>query len=102
MRKIQDMQQTALVQLDQAVDVLGMTSKASELFVEQTAVEQRRLLKTGRSESCVERRRVADGAVRTVRNPAPPEPGKLQKGKENAGVWTRIGNWLLSLDSNRK
>ena len=40
------MQQAALLSLDQAVDVLPRTSEASELFVEQTPVEQRRLLKT--------------------------------------------------------
>ena len=42
--KIQDIQKATLAPIDEAVDMLRLTSRASELFLQQTALEQRRLL----------------------------------------------------------
>jgi hypothetical protein len=46
LRKIQDIQKAAPAPVDQAIDMLRLTSRASELFLEQPAAEQRRLLRT--------------------------------------------------------
>jgi site-specific DNA recombinase len=43
-RKIQDIRKATPVPVDQAIDMLRLTSRASELFLQQTAAEQRRLL----------------------------------------------------------
>jgi len=45
-RKIHDIQKAALAPIDQAVDMLRLTSRASELFLHQSAAEQRRLIQT--------------------------------------------------------
>jgi len=42
--KIQDVQKATPAPVDQAVDMLRLTSRASQLFLQQPAVEQRRLL----------------------------------------------------------
>ena len=45
LRKILDIQKAILGPVDQAYDMLNLTSRASELFLKQPASEQRRLLK---------------------------------------------------------
>jgi site-specific DNA recombinase len=44
LRKIQDIQKATCAPIDQALDMLRLTSRASELFLGQTGAEQRRLL----------------------------------------------------------
>jgi site-specific DNA recombinase len=44
LRKIRDIQCAAPAPIDQAIDMLGLTSRASEPFLQQPAAEQRRLL----------------------------------------------------------
>jgi site-specific DNA recombinase len=44
LRRIQDLQRTALAPVDQAYDMLNLTTRASDLFLQQSAAEQRRLL----------------------------------------------------------
>jgi site-specific DNA recombinase len=44
LRKIQDIQKAAPTPVDQAIDMMGFMSRASALFLEQPAAEQRRLL----------------------------------------------------------
>jgi site-specific DNA recombinase len=44
LRKIQDIQKATPAPIDQAVDMLQLVSRASELFLQQSAAEQRRLL----------------------------------------------------------
>lgn len=44
--KIHDIQRATPAPVDQAIDMLRMTSRAAELFLEQSGVEQRRLLNT--------------------------------------------------------
>jgi len=46
MNKIQDIEKAAPAPVDEAIDMLRPTSRASELFLQQTASEQRRLLQT--------------------------------------------------------
>jgi hypothetical protein len=43
-RKIQDVQKATPAPVDQAIDMLRLTNRASELFLQQPAAEQRRLL----------------------------------------------------------
>jgi metallo-beta-lactamase superfamily protein len=42
--KIRDIERTAPAPVDQAIDMMGLMSRASELFLEQPAAEKRRLL----------------------------------------------------------
>lgn len=44
LRKIQDIQKATPASIDQAIDMLRMTSRVSELFLQQPAAEQRRFL----------------------------------------------------------
>jgi site-specific DNA recombinase len=44
LRKIQDIRKATPVPVDEAIDMLRLTSRASELFLQKPAVEQRRLL----------------------------------------------------------
>ncbi len=61
LRKIQGIQKAALAPVDQAVDMLRVTSRASELFLQQPASEQRRLLQT-----LVEKAAWKDGTMQTT------------------------------------
>src|SRR4051794_15366196 len=62
---------------DQAVETLRLTSRARELFLQQPAAEQRRLLRVIVEKAAWPGRRVANDPVQTVRDLAPFEPGKL-------------------------
>ena len=44
--KIQEIQKAALAPVDHAIDMLRLTSRASNLFLQQSASEQQRLLQT--------------------------------------------------------
>ena len=46
LRQIQDIEKATLAPVDQAIDMLQLTSRASELFLQQPPVEQRRFLQT--------------------------------------------------------
>src|SRR5207247_6909290 len=59
-RKIQEVQKATPAPIDQAVDMLRLTSRASELFLKQTAAEQRRLLQV-----VVAKEDWQDGTLRT-------------------------------------
>jgi site-specific DNA recombinase len=94
LRKIQDTQKAALAPLDQAIDMLRLTSRASELFLQQTAAEQRRLLQT-----VVEKAGWKGGALQTALF----EPFEIlrrsnlesyRKEKEIAGSGRELGIWL--------
>jgi hypothetical protein len=100
-RKIQETLKATPAPIDQALDMLRLTSRASELFLQQTAAEQRRLLQV-----VVEKAAWQDGALRTTLF----EPFEIlrhsnqesyRKEKENGGSGRDMGIWLPSLDSNR-
>jgi site-specific DNA recombinase len=59
--KIQEIQKAALAPIDQAIDRLRLTSRASELFLQQSGSEQRRLLQT-----IVEKSTWKEGALQTA------------------------------------
>ncbi|HEY4365128.1 MAG TPA: hypothetical protein VGN17_29465, partial [Bryobacteraceae bacterium] len=59
--KIQDIQRAAPAPVDQAVDMLRLTSRASELFLTQPAAEQRHLLRV-----MIEKATWKDGELRTT------------------------------------
>jgi DNA invertase Pin-like site-specific DNA recombinase len=93
--KIQEIEKAALAPIDQAIDVLRLTSRASELFLEQSAAEQRRLLQT-----VLEKAAWKDGALQTALF----EPFEIlrhsnqesyRKEKEKAGSGCELGIWLL-------
>ncbi len=94
-RKIQDIQRAAPAPVDQAVDMLRLTSRACQLFLQQPANEQRRLLQTLIKDAAWK-----DGALRTTLF----EPFDIlrhsnsesrRKEKEKGGSLTDIGIWLL-------
>ncbi len=102
MRKIQDIQKATPAPIDQAVDMLRLTSRASELFLQQPAGEQRRLLQV-----VVEKAAWRDGALRTTLF----EPFEilrhsnqesLRKENEKAGSGRDSGIWLPGMDSNHE
>ena len=94
-RKIQDVQKATPAPIDQAVETLRLTSRASELFLQQPAAEQRRLLRV-----VVEKAAWQDGALRTTLF----EPFEIlrhsnqesyRKEKENGGSGREMEIWLL-------
>ena len=74
--KIQEIQKATPAPVDQAVDMLRLTSRAGESFLQQPAAKQRRLL-----QGVVEKAAWRDGTlrdpVRTISDSAPFEPGKF-------------------------
>jgi len=100
LRKIQDMQKATPAPIDQAVEVLQLTSRASELFLQQPAAEQRRFLQV-----VVEKAAWQGGALRTSLF----EPFEVlrhsnqesyRNEKENGGSGRDLGIWLPGMDSN--
>jgi hypothetical protein len=99
-RKIQEIQRAMPVPIDEAIDMLRLTSRASELFLQQPASEQRRLLRT-----VVEKASWKDGKLQTALF----EPFEIlrhsnrethRKERENAGSERDLGTWLPGMDSN--
>jgi magnesium chelatase subunit ChlI-like protein/recombinase-like zinc beta ribbon protein len=99
--KIQDLQKATPLPIDQAVDMLRLTSRASELFLQQPAAEQRRLLRV-----VVEKAAWQDSALRTTLF----EPFEIlrhsnqesyRKEKANGGSGRDMEIWLPRSDSNR-
>jgi hypothetical protein len=72
--KIQGIEKASPAPVDDAIDMPRLTSRASELFLQQPGSEQRRLLMWWKSPGG---RQPADISVRTVRGFTPFEPGKL-------------------------
>ena len=98
--KIQQALKAAPAPVDQAIDMLRLTSRASELFMQQTAAEQRRLLQV-----VVEKAAWQDGALRTTLF----EPFEMlrhsnhesyRKEKDNGGSGRDLEIWLPGMDSN--
>jgi len=94
-RKIEDIEKATPAPIDQAIDMLRLTSQASELFLEQPAAEQRRLL-----QAIMEKAAWQDGGLRTTLF----EPFEIlrhsnqesaRKEKENVGSGRDLGIWLL-------
>ena len=90
-RKLQDVQKATLAPIDYAVDMLRLTSRASELFLQQPTAEQRRLL-----QMVVEKSSWKDGSLQTSLF----EPFEIlrhsnqesyRKEKEKAGSGREIG-----------
>lgn len=97
-RKIRDIQRAAPAPVDQAVDMLPLTSQACQLFLQQPASEQRRLLQTLIKDAAWKH-----GALRTTLF----EPfdvlrhsnsESLRKEKEKGGSMTDIEIWLPERD----
>jgi site-specific DNA recombinase len=93
--KIQDIRRAAPAPVDEAIDILRLTSRASELFLQQPADEQRRLLQV-----VIEKAAWQDGGLRTTLL----EPFEIlrhsnresyRKENENAGSGQDLQVWLL-------
>ena len=66
LRKIQEIQLATPAPVDQAIDLVQLTSQTCQLFLQQTADAQRRLLQVLIKKGRLAGRGVADDAVRTV------------------------------------
>jgi site-specific DNA recombinase len=95
LRKIQNIEKATPAPIEQAVDMLRLTSRASELFSQQSAAEQRRLLQV-----VIEKAEWQDRSLRTTLF----EPFEIlrhsnqesyRKEKENAGSGRDLEIWLL-------
>ena len=100
MSKILDIQKAAPAPIEQAIDTLRLTSQACELFQQQPASEQRRLLQV-----LIQRAAWQDGALHTTLF----EPfeilrhsnqASISKEKEIGGSGSDFGIWLPGMDSN--
>jgi site-specific DNA recombinase len=101
-RKVQDIQTAAPAPIDQAIDMLQLTSRASELFLQQPATEHHRFL-----QMMVEKADWKDGTLRTTLF----EPFEIlrhsnresnRKENENAGSGRDLEVWLPGMDSNHE
>jgi site-specific DNA recombinase len=99
--EIQDIQKATPAPVEQAIDMLRLASRASELFLQQPAIEQRRLLRT-----VLQKAAWKNGALQTTLF----EPFEIlrhsnqessRKEKENAGSGRELGIWLPTLDTFR-
>jgi site-specific DNA recombinase len=95
LRKILDVKKTTLAPVDQAYDMLNLTSRASELFLRQPASEQRRLLQV-----IVENATWQNGLLRTTlfepfENLRRSNRESCRKENENPGSGGDLGIWLL-------
>jgi site-specific DNA recombinase len=100
--KIQGIEKATLGPVDQAIDMLRLTSRAGELFLQQPAIEQRRLLQT-----VVERASWKDGTLQTALF----EPFEIlrhsnyesyRKEKETVGSSRDLQIWLPGMASNHE
>ena len=100
-RKVRNIEAAATVPIDQAVDMLRLTGRASELFLQQPATEQRRFLGV-----VIEKATWQDGALRATLF----EPFEIlrhsnsectRKEKENGGSGRDLEVWLPTMDSNQ-
>jgi site-specific DNA recombinase len=102
LRKIQEIQVAAPAPVDQAIDVVHLTSQSCQLFLQQTAEEQRRLLQV-----LIKNAVWQDGGLRTTLF----EPFEIlrhsnqestRKEKEIAGAGQDLEIWLPGMDSNHE
>ena len=100
LRRIQDIQKATPAPVDDAINLMHLTSRACELFMQQSAAEQRRLLQV-----VVEKSTWQDGTLRTTLF----EPFEIlrhsnqesnRKEKEIAGSGKDSEIWLPGMDSN--
>ena len=100
LRKVQEAQKATPAPVDQAIDTLHLTSQACQLFMRQSAEEQRRLLR-----GLIKNATWQDGTLRTALF----EPFEVlrhsnqesyRKEKEIAGSGQDLGIWLPGMDSN--
>lgn len=100
LRKIQDIQNAAPAPVDQAIDTLRLTSQACQLFLQQPAEEQRRLLQV-----VIQKASWQNAALRTTLF----EPFEIlrhsnqeshRKDKEKSGSGQDLEIWLPGMDSN--
>ena len=102
LRKIRAIQHAAPAPIDQAIDTMDLVSRASELFLEQSGAERRRLI-----QMVIEKATWKDGMLQTSLF----EPFELlrhsnqesfRKEKENDGSGRDLEVWLPKTDTDPK
>jgi len=94
MRKIQNIQKPAPAPIEQAINALRLTSQACQLFQQQPATEQRRLLQVLVRRAAWQAGTFAHDSVRTARDSAAFEPEESRKRKGDRRF--RVEFWELA------
>jgi DNA invertase Pin-like site-specific DNA recombinase len=99
-RRIQDIEKTTPAPIDQAIDMLHLTSRASQLFLQQPASEQRRLLQT-----VVEKASWKDASLQIAlfepfENLRHSNQESSRKEREKTGSGRELGIWHPEPNSN--
>jgi hypothetical protein len=100
LRKIQDIEKAAPAPIDQALDMLRLTSRASELFLEQTAAEQRRLLQVVFNKAAWSNGTLQPTLFEPFQTLRHSNRESSTKEKGNPGSGLDLGIWLPGPDSN--
>jgi site-specific DNA recombinase len=100
LRKVRDIQTAAPAPIDQAIDILQLTSRASELFFQQPAAEQRRLLQVVVEKATWQHRTLQTTLLEPFEVLRHSNRESCRKEKENAGSGRDLEVWLPGMDSN--
>jgi len=98
-RKIQDIQKATPAPIDEAVNIMQLTSKASELYMQQTAAERRRLLQLMVEKSTWEDGKLQTSLLEPFAMLRHSNQESLRKEKQIAGSGKDLGIWLPGLDT---
>jgi site-specific DNA recombinase len=94
LRKVRDIQTAAPAPIDQAIDILQLTSRASELFFQQPAAEQRRLLQVVVEKATWQHRTLQTTLFEPFEVLRHSNRESCRKEKENAGSGRDLEVWL--------
>ncbi|HTU47333.1 MAG TPA: recombinase family protein [Bryobacteraceae bacterium] len=100
MRKIRDLQTASPAPLDQTIDMLRLTSQASQLFLQQGAEEQRRLLQIVLDKATWRAGTLQTTLLEPFHSLRHSNRESYTKEKENPGSGRDLGIWLPDMDSN--
>jgi hypothetical protein len=100
LRKIQEIQRSTPAPIDQAIDMLRLTSRASELFLQQTASEQRRLLQAVVEQASWKDRQLQTALFEPFEILRHSNQETYRKEREKLGSGRDFEIWLPGMDSN--
>jgi DNA invertase Pin-like site-specific DNA recombinase len=99
MCELQEMQNATPAPIDEAIDMLRLTSQAGELFLLQPAVEQRRLLRTVVQQAAWKDRVLQTALFEPFEILRHSNQESDRKEKNKAGSGCELGIWLAKSDS---
>ncbi len=96
-RRIHDIQNAAPAPVEQAIDMMRLTSRAAELFLQQTGAEQRRLLQVVIKNAIWQDGELRTSLVEPFENLRHSNRESLRKEREINGSGQDFGIWLPEL-----